>query len=113
MEDSIKLIEALFEKVTDYGKTTLELAKLKTLDKTTDVVSSIIPHSVVFILVASFMLFFNLGIAFWLGEVLGKIFYGFLLVASFYFLLAVVFHFFMHKWIKKKIYNSIIKKVLK
>ena len=72
MEDNAKLIESLLERAAEYGKTSFELVKLKALDKTSDVVSSFIPHSVVFVLIASFMLFLNLGLAFWLGEILGK-----------------------------------------
>ena len=97
MEDNTKLIESLLERVAEYGKTSYELVKLKALDKSSDVVSSLIPHSVVFVLIASFMLFFNLGLAFWLGEILGKICFGFFVVAAFYVVTAIVLHFFMHK----------------
>jgi fatty acid desaturase len=113
MEDNAKLVESLIEKATEYGKTSFELVKLKALDKTSDVVSSFIPHSVVFVFIASFMLFFNLGLAFWLGEILGQIFYGFFVVAAFYIFIGMVIHFFMHKWLKKMINNYIIKQVLK
>jgi fatty acid desaturase len=113
MEDNAKLIESLLEKATDYGKTSLELIKLKALDKTSDVASSLIPHSIVFIIIASFMIFFNLGIAFWLGEILGKISFGFFIVAAFYGLIAIIVHFFMHKWLKKIVRDFIIKQALK
>jgi len=43
MESNAKLIEALLEKVSDYGVTSFELVKLKALDKTSDAVSSLIP----------------------------------------------------------------------
>ena len=113
MEDNEKLIESLLERAADYGKTTYELVKLKTLDKTSDVVSSLIPHSYVFVLIALFMFFLNLGLAFWLGEILGKTFYGFFVVAAFYGLIGIVINFFMHKWLKKLVCNYIIKHVLK
>jgi fatty acid desaturase len=113
MEDKAKLIESLLERATEYGKTSYELIKLKALDKTSDVVSSFIPHSVVIVLIASFMLFFNLGLAFWLGEILGKTCYGFFVVAAFYGIIGIVVHFFMHKRLKKIICNYIIKQVLK
>lgn len=113
MEDNTKFLETLLEKATEYGKTSFELVKLKALDKTTDVVSSLIPHSVVFVLIASFLIFLNLGLALWLGEILGKIFYGFFVVAGFYVLVAIVIHFFMHKWLKRLISNYFIKRVLK
>lgn len=112
-EDKAKLIESLLERAAEYGKTTLELVKLKTLDKTSDVVSSFIPHIVVFVLVALFLLFFNLGIAFWLGEILGKTCYGFIVVAGFYGVTGIVIHFFMHGWIKKLVRNYIVKLLLK
>jgi fatty acid desaturase len=113
MEDSTKQIEALFERAVDFSKTSYELAKLKTLDKTADVASSLIPHSIVFILFASFLLFANFGLALWLGVILGNMYYGFFVVAVFYMVTGIVFHFFFHKRIKTRIWNYIIKQVLK
>ena len=81
MEENANLLETLLERASEYGKTSIELARLKALDKTTEIVSSVIPLSVVILLVASSLLFLNLGLAFWLGEVLGKIYYGFFIVA--------------------------------
>jgi len=113
MEDKAKLIESLLEKAVDYGNTSYELVKLKALDKTSDVVSSFIPHSVVFFLAASILFFFNLGLAFWLGEILGKVYFGFFVVAAFYSIIGIVIHSFIHEWIKRNIYDYIIKQVLK
>ena len=113
MEDHTKLIESLFEKVTDYGKTTFELGKLKAVDKTSDIISSFVPHSAVFVLIATGLVFLNLGIAFWLGEILRRTFYGFFVVAGFYCVTGIVVHFFMHKWIKKIVRNYMIKLLLK
>ena len=113
MEENAKLIESLLEKAFEYGKTSFELTKLKALDKTSDIVSTVIPHTLVFVLIMSFMLFFNLGLAFFLGKILGSTFLGFFVVAAFYGITAIVLHFFMHKWLKKLIGNYFIKQVLK
>ena len=113
MDDNVKLIESLLEKASDYGKTSFELLKLKALDKTSDAVSSFIPHSIVFLVFIVFMFFLNLGLAFWLGEILGKTFFGFLVVAGFYGIIGILFHFFLHKWLKKVISNIIIRNMLK
>lgn len=113
MENNSKMIESLFERAADYGKTSYELVKLKLIDKTSDTVSSILPHSIVVILIASFLVFFNLGLAFWLGEILGRIFYGFFIVAGFYGFTGIIMHFFFHKWLKKRISNYIIKMLIK
>jgi fatty acid desaturase len=113
MEDSKKLFESLIDRAADYGKTSFELVKLKAVDKASDVVSSVMPNVFVLILVSSFILFLNLGLAIWLGEILGKVFYGFFTVAAFYFLTATVIHFFMHKSLKRIIRNYVIKQLLK
>jgi hypothetical protein len=113
MEENAKLIESLVEKAAEYGKASYELVKLKALDKTSDVVSSFIPHSFVLGLIVAFFLFLNLGLAFWLGEILGKTFLGFFVVASFYGLAGIIMHFFMHKWLKKIVGNYFIKQFLK
>jgi hypothetical protein len=113
MEDNTKLIESLLERTAEYGKASFELVKLKALDKTSDAVSSLIPHAVVLVLAAVFMLFLNLGLAFWLGEILGRTFYGFFVVAAFYGITGIVLHFFMHERLKKLIGNYFIKHVLK
>jgi len=112
MESNAKLIESLLESAAEYGKTSLELVKLKTVDKSADFVSSLIPHSVTGMLLATFLLFLNLGLAFWLGEIFGVIYLGFLVVAAFYGMTALVLHFFMHSWLKSKIHDFIIKQVL-
>lgn len=113
MEENTKLIESLLEKAGDYGKTSFELVKLKALDKTTDVASSLIPHALVLILLASFMLLVNFGIAFWLGEILGNNYYGFFVMAGFYVITGLVLHFFFHKKIKNLVWNYLIKQVFK
>lgn len=113
MEDNTKSIETLLEKVADYGKTSYDLAKFKTLDKTSDIASSLIPHYIVFVLFASFMLFANFGFAFWLGEILGNNYSGFFVVAAFYVVTSLVLHFFFHKRIKNLVWNYIIKQMLK
>jgi hypothetical protein len=112
MEDTTNLIKSLLERASEYGKTSYELAKLKAIDKTSDAVSTFVPHSIVFVLIASFVLFLNLGIAMWLGDLLGKLFYGFFLVAAFYILTGIIIHFFLHGWLKRLVSDYFIKHVL-
>jgi len=113
LEENVKFIESLLESAFNYGKSGFELVKLKAVDKTSDVVSSFIPHSVVFVVIILFMVFFNLGLAFWLGEIIGNTFYGFFVIAAFYAITGLILHFFMHKWLKKKIYSFLVKQLLK
>ncbi len=113
MENIVDSIESLLESAVDYGKTSYDLVKLKTINKTSDVVSSLMPYAAVFLILMSFLLFLNLGVAFWLGEIFGNTFYGFFVVAAFYGIIGLVLHFFMHDRIKKKISDFIVKQALK
>jgi len=113
METPAGLVESLFDKAENYSKTTIELFKLNAIDKSADVVSSLISRLAILIVVAMFILIFNIGIALWLGELLGKFYYGFFIVGGFYALLAVLLQTFRHEWIKYPISNTIISQMLK
>ncbi len=112
MDEQTGLIESLIEKGEQYGKTTLELLKLKTLDKSADVASNLVSWLIVLIFAVLFFLILNIGVALWLGELLGKSYYGFFIVAGFYALLALIFGIFRKQLIKDPVNNSIIEQVL-
>jgi hypothetical protein len=112
MEDQESLIESLIEKGEQYGKTTLELLKLRTLDKSADVVSTLVSWAIVIIFAVLFFLILNIGVALWIGELLGKSYYGFFAVAGFYALLAIVFAIFRKQLVKQPVNNSIVEQVL-
>lgn len=113
METQINLIEALFERVQSYTKTTYELSKLKLLETSTIIVTSLIAKLSVILMLSLFVLVLNIGIALFLGELLGKSYYGFFIVAAFYLVVGIVLHFFLHNWIKKPISELIINQALK
>ena len=113
MENIVDSIESLLESAADYGKTSYELAKLKTIDQTFNVVSSLIPSAIVFLILMTFLLFLNLGVALWLGNISENLFYGFFAVAAFYGIMALMVHSFMRGQIKKRILDYIIKQAFK
>src|SRR5690606_23453377 len=102
-ENPAEAVEALFEKAEAFGRTTYELSKLKALKTTTEVVTTLIAKVSVVLVLSLFVLVFNIGIALLLGEVLGKLYYGFFIVAGFYLLIGVILHFFLHRWLKRPI----------
>jgi len=112
METQTHSIELLVERAEQYGKTTVELYKLRTIERSAEVISSVVTK---LIIVASFSLFFlilNIGLALWLGELLGKAYYGFLCVAMSYAIIGLVLFAFRNKWIETPLRNSIINKAL-
>src|SRR5579872_3427015 len=112
METPASLIELLFERAETYGKTTYELSKLKSLDATNKVATKLISSVSVVVMISLFALVLNIGIALFLGELLGKSYYGFFIVAAFYLIVGIVFHFFLHRWIKKPVSDLIITQAL-
>jgi len=113
LEERKEIIEDLFEKAEEYVKTNIQLAKLKATDKVAEIVGSLVTQIAIVVLAFFFLLMVNIGIAFWLGTVLGQTYYGFLIVAGFYALLAILVYAFRKTIIKTPISNSIISQILK
>ena len=112
MQSNEQTIEAVVIKIEAYVKTNLELVKLQAVDKTADITSKLISRTLFFISFSFFALFINIGLSFWLGEILGKDYYGFAIVAGFYLLLSIVLMM-THRSIIYKIKNYFINQLLK
>jgi len=112
METPSGLLQTLFEQVKDLGLTTYELTKLKALEAITMIVSSLVSKLIVVLVISMFVLLLNLGLALYLGEIFGKIYLGFFIVAAFDLIVGIVFYFFLHKWISKPVSDSIVSQAL-
>lgn len=112
MEQKTTFIDPLYERIEEYGKVSFELVKLKALDKTSAVASTFVSRAVAFLVLAMFFLVLNIGVALWLGDLLGKSYYGFFCIAGLYGVIGSVLYFFMHKWMKARVSNSIITQML-
>ncbi len=108
MDNNVTAIELLFERAENYSKTSVELVKLKIIDKTANVMSSLVTQLVITIVVALFILSITVGLSLWIGELLGKTYYGFFVTAGFYALVGVLVYTFRRQWIKEPLSNTII-----
>ena len=108
MENKHSAIESLVEKAEAFGKTSFELYKLKALDKSSDVLSSLVVKIAVILIALLFITVLNIGISMWLGQQLGKIYHGFFVVAGFYAMVGIIVFLFRQRLIKKPVSNSII-----
>ena len=113
MKDKVILIEVLFEKVESYLKTTLELYRLKAIDKITDLFATIVSSLIIAIIVALFFILISVGLALYLGEVLGKDYYGFFALGGFYGLIAIIIAMNRRAWLENKLNDYIIKQIFK
>jgi hypothetical protein len=109
MEDNSVRFEDLFKRLENYTNTNIELLKLKTIDKTAEIVSFSLSRLILTIAFSLFFLVFSSGVALWLGELLGKVYYGIFIVSGFYGIVAIIL-FVSREKIKQNIANSIIKK---
>ena len=108
MNSPERTIESLFEKAEDYSKTSLELLKLNAIDKTADVVSSLITRMTLFAVTTLFIFVITIGVALWIGELLGKTYLGFFVIGGVHVTIALLIYTFRREWIEKRIRQFII-----
>jgi len=109
MENHFSLLLAKAEKyIQTYG----ELIKLKAIDSISEVIASL--SSSLFLIFFTFLSFLMLeiGFAFWLGDLVGKVYVGFLSIACINLFLLLLIYMFRIKFIKIPIKNSIIRKAI-
>ncbi|MEO6491097.1 MAG: hypothetical protein ABIO04_14230 [Ferruginibacter sp.] len=102
--------DSLLESAANYVETRLDLFKLKSIDKATEMMSTVFSKLIVFMVFFLFLIIINIGIGLFLGDLLGRASYGFLVLAGIYLITAIIFNSMQDKWFKQPILNMIIKK---
>ncbi len=108
MQEPITLIEEVTQKLIQYTDQTIELYKLKAINKLADIVSILAEHFVLTLFICMILISLTIGVALWIGGMLSELFYGFFIVAGFYMLLFILLLIFRNKWIRKPLRNLII-----
>lgn len=111
MEHNTTTIEKLLEKAEIYSKTTLELLKYEAVYKSADIFSNLAVKLSITLVVVMFLLFINIGLALFLGNYLGEVYYGFIAVGLAYLFISIVLFIFKEEWIKNPVSNFIISKM--
>ena len=112
MENQSSPVESLIDRVKIYVETRIDLLRLKAIDKSSSFLSLLISMVVVILISFIFIMLLNIGVALLIGELIGKSYYGFFIVAGFYLLIGVVLFMFRNKWLKAPIANSMIKNLM-
>lgn len=113
MENNATSLEMLLQKAEDYGKTTLTLLKLRMVDKSANMFSSIAIGLAFFLIVALFLFLFSVGLALWIGELEGKMYWGFFTVTGIYIVIGLILYVFRAKWIGAPVKNAVIVEMLR
>lgn len=106
-------LDNLFLKTKAYIATNLELFKLRAVEKTSEIISVLVYRLIIFTIISIFTVMFNVGIAFWLGELLGHISYGFFIVSAVYLMIALIVFKFRERIVKTPVSETIINQLLK
>ena len=105
------VIDALFEKTKDYVETRADLFKLKAIKKTAEVGSTLVSKVIVAVVFSTFFIFLNIALGLWLGDLIGRNYIGFFIVAAFYLIVGIIVYSNRQKIISSPIADSIIKKM--
>ncbi len=109
----LSLFESLFANVKEYFKERIDLIKLKLVDKASTIVSSILSFLVIFVVLIFFLFCLNVGVALYIGSLIGKTYLGFLIVAGFYAIAGLVFVLVGKRLFKSLILGLLIGKIYK
>ena len=112
MEDQAHSFESLFGRAGDYFETRLKLLKLKSVEKSSDIVSSIVSVVALILIIFLSIIIVSIGLALWIGEFLGKSYYGFFVVGGIYIIIALIVYLFRKYLLKIPVGNLLIDKVL-
>ena len=105
-------LKSLLQQSHEYLETRYDLVRLKTIDKSSDVLSSTATFIIITVAVLFFLMMASIGLALYLGYVFDSLYLGFFCVAGFYLLVVIILFATRKQLIKTPIYNSIIRKIL-
>jgi membrane protein implicated in regulation of membrane protease activity len=105
-------MEPILKKAEEYVENRIEIVRLKTIGKSSEIISSVLSHLILVIIIGISLLILSIGIAFWIGHLMGEIYAGFLIVGGFYAIVGVLLICFRRKWLKQSIEDLLVKKLL-
>jgi hypothetical protein len=113
MEEERSSAQKIYEQVEQYAKTSLELYRLKAIDTSADIFAVISTGLIIWVFFSFFLVFVSIGAAFYFGELLGKWYYGFFIVAGIYMVIGLIVYAIRKKYLKEKINNYVIRQIFK
>ena len=112
MENGPTAVEELFYKLKDYGETTVDLYKLKAINKVSGFTSTLIVSVILIILLFLIMICVSVGFALLIGLWLGQAFWGFFVMGILYLIIGLILYSNRKKILKDPISNKFIKELI-
>lgn len=112
MENKPTSVEELFYKLKDYGDTRLDLFKLKSINKISGFLTSLIVSVILVVILFLVIICLTIGAALLIGTLLGKAYYGFFIIGAIYIITGLVLYSGRNKFLKTPVSNKLIKELL-
>lgn len=103
----------LYTDVQDLIKSNIEYAKLELLQKSAKGTIALIKILVLSSVFLFALIFLSIGVSFWIGEEIGSIAGGFLIVGGFYLLLMLIAYLLSKTYLEKLVLNKFSEKIYK
>ena len=112
MENKPTNVEELFQKIKEYADVRINLFKLKSISKISGLMSSAISIILITLIFLTVLVCITIGLSLWIGDSLGKAYYGFFIVAGIYIIIGLILFLLRGKILKTPISNKLIKELL-
>lgn len=112
MENDPTAVEELFYKLKDYIEITVDLLKLKAINKVSGFTSSVIVTIILTVLLFLILICMSVGFALLIGLWLGQAFWGFFIMGFLYFIIGLFLFTRRKKILKDPISNKFIKELI-
>jgi hypothetical protein len=112
MENKPTNVEELFYKLKDYGDTRLDLFKLKSINKVSGFLSTLIVSVILVVLLFLVLIFISIGLALLLGAWIGNLYWGFFIIGAVYIIIGLVLYSGRNKLLKVPVSNKLIKELI-
>lgn len=113
MQEEPTDIDILLSDAGDFVETKAALWKLKTIERLADVSGELVAGLAMIGLTCFVIILFSIGVALWVGELLGKSYYGFFAMGGLYVIIALVMLVRRDRLLKDPFSNMLIRKILK
>lgn len=112
VEENPTGLEELFAKLKDYAETRVDLVKLIAINKVSGFLSTVISMIILLMILFTTILCISLGLAIWIGQLLGATYYGFFIIAGLYLIIGLVLYANRGNILKSPVSNRLIKEMM-
>ncbi|MCF6242345.1 MAG: phage holin family protein [Bacteroidales bacterium] len=106
-------IGKLIQEIKEYIELKYDIARLDFTEKIVRIISVFFGIMTFFVIVPGVLMFFSFALAYYLGDVLGANYWGFMIVGGIYLFFGIIFIIFKKKFITKPIIKTLTEAILK